>query len=150
MDRGAAIPAGTDVNGAFEAIHDGADDVHADAATRNFGDFGCGAEAGLKDQVHDFVFGKALRVFGFEDAALHGVLANLCEVDATAVVADFDDHLRTLMIGVEIDRAARGFAGGDTLLGAFDAMIDGVAHDVHQRLGERIEDTFVEIGVLAR
>ena len=39
-----------DVNGAFEAIEDGADDVHADAATRNFGDFAGGAEAGLEDR----------------------------------------------------------------------------------------------------
>ena len=42
-----------------------------------------------------FLFGEALRFFGFEDASLHGVLANLCGIDAAAVVADFDDHLRS-------------------------------------------------------
>src|ERR1700722_11863223 len=77
------------------------------------------------------------------------MLANLREIDAAAVVPNFDDDLRALMVCVEINRAACGFAGGDAIFGAFDAVIDGVAHDVHQRLGERIENALVEIGVLA-
>ena len=54
-----------------------------------------------------------------------------------------------LVIRVEIDRAARGFAGGDAVFGAFDAVVDGVAHDVHQRLCERVENALVEVGILA-
>ncbi len=104
---------------------------------------------GSKIRLSTSLSGQALGVFGFQQAALHGLLANLREVDAAAIVANFDDDLRALVIRVEINRAARGFAGGDAVFGAFDAVIDGVAHDVHQRLGERVENALVEIGVLA-
>src|SRR5215467_10689856 len=52
------------------------------------------------------------------------------------------------MVRVEIKGAARGFTGRDTVFGAFDAVINSVAHDVHQRFGERVENALVEIGVL--
>ena len=71
------------------------------------------------------------------------------EIDAAAVIAHFDDDLGALMIGVEIDRAARGLAGGDAFFGVLDAVVDGVANEVHQRLGERVENALVEISVLA-
>ena len=73
----------------------------------------------------------------------------MCGIDAAAIVADFDDDLRALMVGVEINRAARGLARGEAFVGGLDAVVDGVAHEMHQRLAERIENAFVEISVLA-
>src|SRR5580704_12788570 len=69
-------------------------------------------------------------------------------IDATTIIAHFDDHLSALMIGVEIDRAARGLSRGEPFISRLDAVVDGVAHEMHQRLSERIENAFVEISVL--
>ena len=52
------------------------------------------------------------------------------------------------MVGVQADRAARGFFGGDALFGRLDAVVHGVADEVRQRLAERIQDALVEIGGL--
>ena len=40
-------------------------------------------------------------------------------------------------------------AGANALLGGLDAMADGIAHHVGERLGDRIQNTFVEIGLAA-
>ncbi len=53
------------------------------------------------------------------------------------------------MIGVEIDGAAGGLAGGQAFVGWLNAMIDGITHEMHERLGESIQDALIEIGVLA-
>ena len=53
------------------------------------------------------------------------------------------------MIRLEINSAARGLACGEPFVGGLDAVIDGVAHKMHQRLAEGVENTFVEIGMLA-
>ena len=42
-----------------------------------------------------------------------------------------------------------GLAGGLALLGAFEAVVERVAHEVHERVAERVDDGAVELGVLA-
>ena len=76
-------------------------------------------------------------------------MRSCARIHAAAVVAHFDDDLRALMKGIEINGAARGLAGSEALIGRLDAVIDGVAHEVHERFGERIQNALVEIGVLS-
>ena len=59
------------------------------------------------------------------------MLSNAGKIDAAAVVANFDDDLGALMIGVEVNRAASGFAGADAVFGRLDAVVDGIADEVH-------------------
>ena len=42
-----------------------------------------------------------------------------------------------------------GLAGGDALLGRFEAVVDGVADHVGQRIGQLVDDGLVDLGVLA-
>ena len=48
-----------------------------------------------------------------------------------------------------VERAGRGLAGRDALLRAFEAVVERVAHEVHERVAERVDHGAVELGVLA-
>ena len=43
----------------------------------------------------------------------------------------------------------RGLAGGEARLGSLDAVVDGVAHQVHQRIADLLEHGLVELGAVA-
>ena len=71
------------------------------------------------------------------------------EIDAVAVIADLDDHLVALMIGIEADGSFGRFTGGSALQRRLDPVIDGVAQQVHHGLGQRVQNALVEVGILA-
>src|SRR2546429_5248889 len=127
------------MNAALEAVHHGANTVHADAAARNFRDFSGGAEAGLENQVERVLVAHAFGFFRLDNSFFDRVGANQREIYSAAVITDFDHHLSALMIGVQINGAARGLCGSEALFGRAYAVIHGVSNQVHQRLGEGIQ-----------
>src|SRR5215831_714167 len=135
LESGAAAFLRADVDRSLETIHYRAHDVHADAAAGNFGDFYGSAEARLKNQIEGVLFAHALRFFRFDDAFLHGARANKREIDAPAIVTNFDHNLGALMIGIEINGATSWLSSCKALLGRANAVIDGVSNEMHQRLG---------------
>jgi len=137
------------VNGALEAVEDGADDIHADAATRNFGYLGSGAESRLENKIERFLVGQALGLFGFQDSLLNSAGPQGDRINAPAIVTDFDNNLRALVISIEIDRAASWLAGGQTFISGLNAMVHGVANQMHERFSKGIENALIEICVLA-
>src|SRR5215469_8052984 len=137
------------MDGTLQAIKDGAHNVHADAAAGDFGDFGGGAETGLENQVNRVLVAEARSVIGFDKTIPDGLLADTFDVDAPAVVANFDDHLRTLVVRVEKNAAAGGFTRAEALVGRLNAVVHGIAHEVSERLGEGVENALVEVGVLS-
>src|SRR5208337_2236801 len=149
LNAGAESLGGSNVHGAFEAVEDGAHDVHAYTTSGNFSDFRGGAEARFEDEVKGVLVADAIGVVGFDEAVANGVLANEIEVHAAAIVANFDNDLSALMVSLERDGAARGFAGAEAHVGGFDTMINGVADQVGERLGERVKNPFVQVGVFA-
>src|SRR5262245_45575709 len=72
------------------------------------------------------------------------------EVHAGAVVGDADPDRILLAPRVDADAPGLGLAGRDARLGLLDAVVDGVADQVHQRIGEAIEDRAVELELAAR
>ena len=70
-------------------------------------------------------------------------------VDAAAVVAHGDDHVAAGVAGGDLERAGRRLAGGDALLRRLEAVVERVAHEVHERVAERVDDGAVELGLLA-
>ena len=136
------------MNAALEAVHHGSNNVHADAAARNFRDFSGGAEAGLENQVERVLVAHAFGFFRLDNSFFDRVGANQREIYSAAVITDFDHHLSALMIGVQINGAARGLCGSEALFGRAYAVIHGVSNQVHQRLGEGIQNAFIEVGVL--
>src|SRR5438034_165300 len=130
------------MNAALEAVHHGSNNVHADAAARNFRDFSGGAEAGLENQVERVLVAHAFGFFRLDNSFFDRVGANQREIYSAAVITDFDHHLSALMIGVQINGAARGLCGSEALFGRAYAVIHGVSNQVHQRLGEGIQNAF--------
>ena len=66
-----------------------------------------------------------------------------------AVIGDFNYDLIALMVGIETQRALRALAGARAFFRSFNAVADGVAENVHERLSDGVEDALVEIGVSA-
>src|SRR5712664_1869742 len=98
--------------------------------------------------MESILLGEPVGFFGFQKLYLYGPRAEPGKVDAATIVAYFNDDLSALMIGVEIDGAANGLTGSQSFVGRLNAMIHGIAHDMHERLGQSIEDAFVEVRVL--
>src|SRR5690606_41493165 len=89
------------------------------------------------------------RVVGHGDAAFGGLAQDALAVEAAAVVADLDDDVRALVGGAQAQRAGFVLACGTTLVGPFQAGVDGVAHPVHQRVGDLLGHALVQFGGLA-
>src|SRR5260221_14584851 len=137
------------VNGALEAVQNRTDNVHANAAAGDFGNFAGGAEARLKNQIGNFRVEQAAHFFGLHQPLLDGFFANAIEIQAMAIIANFDDHLGALVKRIQENRAASAFAGGDTVFAGFDAVIDGIANQVSHGFGEGVENALIEVGVLS-
>ena len=65
--------------------------------------------------------------------------------DAAAVVGDRDLDRAAALLGAQLQPPALRLAGPRALLGRLDAVGDGVAQDVDERLGEPFEDGAVEL-----
>ena len=76
-------------------------DVHANAPAGNFRDLLGGREARTEDIVEDLRFAQARSFFRGHHSQLNRLGANLLCVDAAPIVGDFDDHLVSMVIGVE-------------------------------------------------
>ncbi|MFW5735573.1 MAG: hypothetical protein ACOCWR_10985, partial [Oceanidesulfovibrio sp.] len=57
--------------------------------------------------------------------------------------------MAALVLGLEADRAQLRLARRNAHLRHLHAVVRAVAQDVHQRVGEQFEHTFVDFGVLA-
>ncbi len=63
---------------------------------------------------------------------------------------DLDHDAAGLVVGIELDRALGGFAGGRAHVGRLDAVVHGVAHQVHQRIADFFDHGLVEFGFRRR
>ena len=77
-----------------------------------------------------------------------GLVAHADDVDAAAVVGDFNDHLALFMEGDHAQAALFGLALRLADFGRFDPVIDGVANHVGERIADRLDECLVQFGVL--
>ena len=66
-----------------------------------------------------------------------------------AVVRDLDMDLRAGVSGSKDKPSTGRFAESAALLGRLNAMIDGVADEVDEGIGDLVDDAFVEFGIAA-
>ena len=123
-----------------------ANHVHADAASGDVAERVRGAEAGHEHELPYLVVGHAV-VHG-EPQQLR-LAQNLVAIEAAAVVFDRDHHIAGLMGGFDADRAVARFTGSLAYLGCFDAVVDAVAHEMRERIGELFDHFLVELGLAA-
>ncbi len=98
---------------------------------------------GAKMSSHDLIVGHGVDASCRSDTACPRDLADPGDVDAAAVVLDFDHDPVALPCGAQTDRRGWGLARGPAFVGAFDAMIQGIAQDMEQRLGDCLDDALV-------
>jgi hypothetical protein len=71
-------------------------------------------------------------------------------IETGAIVAHADQNLGTDVRRAELDPAFGRFARGGAAGGVLDPMVDRVADEMHERIGEPLDEGLVEFGVLAR
>ena len=121
--------------------------VHAHAAPGDLGDLLGGGEAGGEDQVVDVVVARLLAVFDQPFVARLG--EDGVAVEAAPVVGHLDDDAAALVVGAQPDGAVGRLAGGAARLLALDAVVDGVADHVHQRVGDLLDHAPIHLGAFA-
>src|SRR5439155_19154830 len=83
------------------------------------------------------------------DASIRGSLLDAFVVNASAVVFDFDVDMVAAMISAQGDATGLGLAREGAALRKFDAMRDGVANEMDERVGNLLNDVVVEFGLAA-
>ena len=130
-DEAGALPlVGIDGHRAAHLLDLAGHHVHAHATAGNLRDSGGGGEAGMEDELLDFLFGE-LRVRG-DQAAFHGFLAHCVGVDALAVVGQGNHYLATFAAQLQVDAPGVVLAGALATFTGFDAVIHGVTQHVLQ------------------
>ena len=84
-----------------------------------------------------------------DQTGLDGTSDNAFVVEPSTIVADFDDNVATLVVSTQSQLAGAGFAVRFTNVGGLDSVIDRVANEMEERPFYRLDDRFVEIGLLA-
>ena len=140
-----------DADRAADPLDVGLDDVHADTAAGDVGDLGGGGESGLEDHRHDVAPVHLRRPGIGADAGRSrrpsrrfGSTSRPAPSSETSTV-----DVPTLVVGPQRQGALGPLAGGDPPLGLLDAVVDGVAHQVGQRVLDRLQQAAVELGLLA-
>ncbi len=110
---------------------------------------GGGREAGEEDQLHAARDRTCARRFRRDQPALDRLAAHAFRIDAAAVVADLDVDLAAFVEGAQRHDALARLAARRRGLRRLDAVIDGVADDVRQRILDGLDDRLVELGLLA-
>ncbi|MNV33560.1 hypothetical protein D3C71_1249310 [compost metagenome] len=123
--------------------------VHAHAATGNVSHFLLGGEAGQEHQVQALLAGQAGGGFRIDQALLARFLAQPLGVDAGAVVLHFDADVVAFLLCRQAHVAHPRLALRFAQVRHFHAMVDGVADQVHQRVGQRFDQVAVELGLCA-
>ena len=139
----------SDFDFAVERVEIGADNVETDAAAGEFRFRMRGGEAGTEKHFAEFAFGEPVGGDRATRARRSMAAADAIVIDAAAVVFDFDVDVVAAMIGADETRAVFGFASVAARVGVFDAVRDGIADEVNERIGNLLDDVVVEFGLLA-
>jgi len=102
--------------------------IHPDAAAGHVRNLFCGGKARVEDQLDCFVAGEFFGLLGRKDPFFDGFLAESIRGDASAVVFDANADPMAVPFGFEQEDADFVCTAGASLLGRFDAVIDGVAY----------------------
>jgi len=149
LEGGAAPEFAFQIDDAADFFDVGLDHVHADAAPGDVGDLLGGGKARQKDQAPDVLIAHDGGAFLGDQAFFQRLVAQFDRVDTGAVIGDFDVDLAAFVISAHRQATFLGFVGGATGCRELDAVVDGVADQVSQRILHRFDQAFVELGFLA-
>lgn len=123
--------------------------VQSDAATGHLGDLLAHAEAGQEEKRQEFLLAQLRHGLGGGELAIEHGLAQALQIDAAAVVAQFQDQHAGVVAGADGDPALGRLAGGEAGFRRLDTVIDGIAQQVGERRFEFFQDIPVDLGAFA-
>ena len=144
----AHAPHGFDVDVSVHALDDPLHDIHADPAAGLVADLFGRGESRQENELDRFSFRHVLGDVRADQSPLDRFGANLLDIESGAVVFDFDQDGVAAMGGMQIDRTGRRLPLRDAHGRRFDAVVDGIAHQVHQRIHQSLDHARVHFGVL--
>src|SRR5690606_6655938 len=136
-----------DFNTAVELGNLGLYHIHADTTAGHIGNFFLGREAGRKDQVERFGVRQAICSIFVKHASLDCDATQFHGVHTGTIVGDGQENMIALLLGGQYDLPYPRFAIGFAHIRQFNTVIDRVTHQVHQRIGQRFYQVFIQIRV---
>ena len=104
---------------------------------------------GQEDQVQQFAVAHARCLVRGDQALVQSLLLDALEIDSRAVIGDFDIDLPAFVEGAQEEAPLRGFSSGHALFRRLNAVIDGVADQVGERILDGFDEGLVEFRLLA-
>ena len=123
--------------------------IHAHATPGHIGNLGFGGEARGKNQVVAIVFAQAIGCILVHQPFFHCNGAQHIGVHAFAVIGNRQQDMVAFLLGRQNYPAAARFTGCFALFGGFTPVVNRVAHQVHQRIGQGLDQILVEVGFFA-
>src|SRR5260370_16934243 len=99
--------------------------------------------------MQEFALGGFRALFPGYTFRFNGPGSSLIAIYAAAVVPVFNHHLIALVISLKRKRAIFRFAERNAFSRRLNAVVDGIAQDMGERLSHRVEDAFIEVGVFS-
>ena len=123
----------------------------AHATAREAVDLARGRKARREDERQKLIQGRRQSFLGSltEKAAFDGDLLDSGEIGATTIVANADRETTAPGSQLQDDFRPLGLSFGQPLLRGFDAVADGVAQKVHDRVLERLKHLAVDLDIEA-
>lgn len=125
-----------------------AHDIHADAATRERGNCVSGTKSGFKDEGEEFFVASGGEE-DFIEAHLLSALTDFIERDTSAIIREGDEGAVSAMEGVNFDSTLFWFRVSAADFWGFNAVVKGIAEEMHERVIECFEDIAVYEGISA-
>ena len=141
--RGARSQAACQRDPAADLLDHGAYNVHSDATAGNIRNFGRGRKARRKHQIDDLLVCQRREFIGRHQALLRGLPPHHRRVNTTAIIGHLNQEPVADPGCLDRDRRGLGFSGRLPLPGAFDTVINGVAHQMHQGFEQAIHHSLV-------
>ena len=127
-------------NGAAESPHGVEREIEPDSSPREQVGLSLGGESGNEEQRQQIVVAGSTGRFRADRPAFDGRAAHRFDVDPAPVVFTHDAQPVADTLGGERQRSDRIFARSGALVGALDAVGQGIARELHQRVHQPLGD----------
>src|SRR5581483_1834991 len=100
-----------------------------------------------EDELADLGIGQ--RVVGADEPSGARLGEDACPIEAAAIIAYLHGDVAAAVRGVEVHGPLSGLTRRSAHFRGLDAVIEAVAHEVHQRIADLLQHRLVELGLLA-
>src|SRR6266850_1496266 len=139
-----------DIDFAVERIQVGAHDVKPNTPARQFRLDRRGRKARVEKHFAKVALRQPVRGFGRYEAALDRALLHTLVINSPPVVFHFNIDVIAPMVSAQRDVSRCRLACGRTVVAVLDTVRYGISHQVHQRVGNLLNDVVVEFCFAAR